>query len=68
MIIIREPQTCCVDFDGPGNADEIKWNEMHKIEFIIKSSESLVENKKKNETEQLLIKYNHRNNIYEHIN
>ena len=41
---------------------------MHKIEFIIKSSESLVENKIKNATEQLLIKYNHRNDIYEHIN
>ena len=29
----------------------------HKIEFIIKSNESLAENKTKNETEQLLSKY-----------
>ena len=38
----------------------------HKIEFIIKSNESLDENQIKNETEQLLLKYKHGNNIREH--
>ena len=38
----------------------------HKIELIIKSNESLDENKIKNETEQLLLKYKHGNNIHEH--
>ena len=40
---------------------------MHEIEFIIKSNEFLVENKIKKEVEQLLLKYNHRNDIYEHV-
>ena len=38
----------------------------HEIEFIIKSNESLADNKIKNEIEQLLLKYKHRNNIHEH--
>ena len=38
----------------------------HKIELIIKSNESLDENKIKIETEQLLLKYKHGNNIHEH--
>ena len=45
----------------------MKWNEMHEIEFIIKSNEFLVENKIKKEVEQLLLKYNHGNDIYEHV-
>ena len=45
----------------------MKWNEMHEIEFIIKSNEFLVENKIKKEVEQLLLKYNHGNYIYEHV-
>ena len=35
-------------------------------QFIIKSSESLAENKIKNEIEQLLLKYKHGNNSQEH--
>ena len=38
----------------------------HEFEFIIKNNESLAENKIKNEIEQLLLKYKHGNNIYEH--
>ena len=41
-------------------------NLKHKIEFIIKSNEYLAENKIKNETEQLLLKCKHGNNIHEH--
>ena len=37
-----------------------------EIEFIIKSSESLAENKIKNDTKQLLLKYKHGNNSHEH--
>ena len=37
----------------------------HKIEFIIKHNEALVENKIKNEIEQLLSKYKHGNDIHE---
>ena len=37
-----------------------------KIEFIIKSNEYLAENKIKNKIEQLLLKYDHGNNIHEH--
>ena len=35
----------------------------HEIEFIIKSNESLAENKIKNEIEQLMLKYKHGNNM-----
>ena len=35
----------------------------HEIEYIVKSKEYLAENKIKNEIEQLLLKYKHRNNI-----
>ena len=38
----------------------------HDIEFVIKSIESLPENKIKNETEQLLLKYKDGTNIHEH--
>ena len=34
--------------------------------FIIKINEHLAENKIKNETEKLLLKYKHGNNIHEH--
>ena len=37
-----------------------------EIEFIIKNNRSLAENKIKNEIKQLLLKYKHGNNIYEH--
>ena len=54
MIVIRDSKTVCFNFYWHKNVDE-KLN--HKIEFIIKSNESLAENKTKNETEQLLSKY-----------
>ena len=38
----------------------------HDTEFVIKSNESLPENKIKNETEQLLLKYKDGTNIHEH--
>ena len=38
----------------------------HEIEFIIKSNESLTENKIKDKIEQLLSKFKHGNNIHEH--
>ena len=37
-----------------------------EIEFVIKSNESLAENKTKNEIEKFLLKYKHGNNIHEH--
>ena len=42
MIAIRDPKTFCFNFDWPKEVDE---NLKHKIEFIIKSHESLAENK-----------------------
>ena len=60
MIVIRNPKTSCFDFDWPKVVDE------HKIEFIIKSNESLAENKMKIDIEQKLLKYKHWNNIHEH--
>ena len=42
MIVIREPKTFYFRFDWPKNVDE---NLKHEIEFIIKSNESLAENK-----------------------
>ena len=54
MILIKEHKTFHFDFDWPKDVDE---NLKHKIEFIIKNNESLVENKTKNEIEQLLFKY-----------
>ena len=50
-------------FNWSKNVDE---NLKHKIEIIIKSNKSLVENKMKNDIEQLLLKYKHGNNIHEH--
>ena len=54
MIVIRDSKTVCFNFYWHKNVDE---KLKHKIEFIIKSNESLAENKTKNETEQLLSKY-----------
>ena len=53
MIVIRNPKTSCFDFDWPKVVDD------HKIEFIIKSNESLAENKMKIDIEQKLLKYKH---------
>ena len=63
MIVIREHKTFYFDFDWSNSVDE---NLKHEIEFIIKSNEYLAENKIKNETEQLLSKYKHGNNIHEY--
>ena len=62
MIVIRNPKTFSFNFNWPKYVDE---NLKHEIEFIIISNESLAENKIKNETEQLLLKYKHGNNIHE---
>ena len=42
MIVIRDPKTFCFNFDWPKHVNE---NLKHEIEFIIKSNESLTENK-----------------------
>ena len=41
-------------------------NLKHKIEFILKSNESLAENEIKNDSQQLLLKYKYGNVIHEH--
>ena len=56
MIVIREPKTFYFYFNWPKDVDE---NSKHETEFIIKSNESLAENKIKNKIEQLLSKYKH---------
>ena len=60
--MIRDPKTSYFDFNSPKDVDE---NLKNKMEFIIKSNESLAENKLKNEIEQLLSKYKHGNDIHE---
>ena len=62
MIVIRDPKTYYFHFDWPKRVDE---NLKYEIEFIIKSNESLAENKIKNEMEQLLLKYKYENDIHE---
>ena len=52
--IIEDPKTFCFNFDWPKDVDE---NFKHEIEFIIKSNESLAENKVKNKIEEFLLKY-----------
>ena len=42
MIVIRDPKTFCFNFDRTKYVDE---NLKHYVEFIIKSNESLDENK-----------------------
>ena len=44
MIVIRDPKTLCFNFDWPKYDDE---NLKQEIEFIIKSNQSLAENKRK---------------------
>ena len=51
MIVIIDPKTFYFHFDWPKNFDE---NFKYESKFIIKSNESLAENKIKNEIEQLL--------------
>ena len=62
MTVIRDPKTFCFNFDRPKDVDE---NLKHDIEFIIKSNESLAENKLKSKIEKLLLKYKHGNNIHD---
>ena len=49
MTVTREPKSFYFDYDCSRNTDE---NLKCEIEFIIQSSESLAENKLKNEIEQ----------------
>ena len=63
MILIRDIKTFYFYFYFPKDVDE---NMKHETLFIIKSNESLAEKKIKNETEQLLLKYTHGNDIHEH--
>ena len=42
IIVTRDPKIFCFNFDWPQEIDE---NLKHEIEFIIKSNESLAENK-----------------------
>ena len=61
MFVIREPKTFYFGFDLPKDIDQ---NLKHKIEFFIKSNESLARNKIKNEIEQLMLKYKDENDIH----
>ena len=63
MVVITEPKTFYLLFDLTKDVDK-NWKQ--EIEFIIKHSESLAENKIKNEIEQLLFKYKLGNDIHEH--
>ena len=62
-IVTRDLKTFCFGFDW---TEDVGENLKYEIEFIIKSNESLAEKKIKNETEQLLSKYNHGKDIHEH--
>ena len=42
MVVIREPRTCCFDFVLLKDVDR---NLKHETEYMIKSNESLAENK-----------------------
>ena len=63
IIVIIDPKTFCFAFYWSKYVDK---NMKHEIEFIIKSNESLAENKMKNEIEQLLLKHKHGIKIHEH--
>ena len=63
MVVIREPKTFHLNFDLPKDVDK---NLKHETEFIIKHNDSLASHKLKNETEKLLAKYKHGNDIHEH--
>ena len=63
MIVISDLKTFCFNFDWPKDVDE---NSKHKIEFILKSNESLAENKIRNKIEQLLLKFKDGNDIHEY--
>ena len=65
MNMMRDPKTFCFNFDLPKDVDD---NLKCQIEFIIKRNGSLAKIIIKKETEQLLLRYKHGNNIYEHGN
>ena len=48
MNVMKDPKTFSFNFDWPKDVDE---NLNYEIEFIIKSNQSVAENKIKNETE-----------------
>ena len=56
VFVIRDPKFFYLNFDWPKDVDDNLKNE---TDFIIKSNESLVENKVKDEIEQLLSKFKH---------
>ena len=62
MIVIRLPKTFWFNSGWLKDDDE---NLKYEIEFIIKYNGSLAENQVKNETEQLLLKEKHGDNIHE---
>ena len=64
MILIRDLKAFQFNFDWPKNIDE---NLKYENEFMIKSNESLAENKIKSEIEHLLLRCKHANDIHEHI-
>ena len=68
LIVIRE-MTVVIDHKNfldkfwPKNAyQDLK----HETQFIIESNKSLAENKTKNQIEQILLKYKHKDNIHQH--
>ena len=61
MVVIRKPENFYFYFNLPKDVDK---NLKLDIEFIIKSTESLLENKMKNQIEQLY-KYKHGNDTRE---
>ena len=63
MIVIRDHKIFYFHFDWPKDVDK---DLKHEIEFIIRSNESLADNKIKNDIEQFLLKHKHGNNIHEH--
>ena len=63
MIVITALKKFFFNFDWPKYVSE---NLKHEIELIIKTNETLAENKINNEIEQLLLKYKHGNNSHEH--
>ena len=62
IMVIRDPKAFYFDFDWRKDVDE---NLKHEVKFITKNNEFLVGNKIRNEFEQLLLKYKHRNHIHE---
>ena len=63
MIMTRDPRTFYFNFHWPKDDDKTL---KHKIGYILKSKESLPENKTKNKIQQILLKYKHGNDIHEH--